>query len=247
MLLRAQALRATLLRNRRLAVAGTAAVLLLAIAGAGALMLAPSRTPSPTLRTDAVAGGSATAQITSTTSGEPTASDGPSPNASLAPGTSATPGPTGPAGSAGPTGAVPSQKPGTRPTPKASSTPVVTTKATRLSRQTPWTTIWILLSPGDVVTVEASGSYRLSSTGTGTTVAKVGCKGAAPKSGTGFPAPKLTDGALVGRMGGQMLCIGAGTKLTAGMAGYLDVTINDNTKGDDSGLITVKVTVVHQP
>jgi hypothetical protein len=97
------------------------------------------------------------------------------------------------------------------------------------------------------VTVEAGGSYRLSNPGPVKTVAGVGCKGAAPKIGTGFPAPKLTDGALVGRMGGRMLCIGAGTKLTAAMSGYLDVTMNDNTRADDTGLITVNVTVVHQP
>jgi hypothetical protein len=110
-----------------------------------------------------------------------------------------------------------------------------------------WQVLPILLRPGDTIAFEANGQYWLSKTGSPLTVASVGCKGASPKNGAGFPAPELTAYALVGRADGVYFCIGAGTKIKVAYAGYLAITINDNTRDDDTGVVTIKIAVTHGP
>jgi hypothetical protein len=105
----------------------------------------------------------------------------------------------------------------------------------------------ILLSPGDTITFEAKGQYRLSVPGPVLTVASVGCKAPKVANVPDFAAPELTAYALVGRADGDYFCIGAATKITAAYAGYLAVTINDNTRDDDTGVVTIKVVVTHKP
>jgi hypothetical protein len=112
-----------------------------------------------------------------------------------------------------------------------------------------WQVVPILLSPGDTIAFEATGQYRLSKPGSVLTVAGVGCKVPKVANGPDFAAPKLTPYALVGRADGRYFCIGAGTKITVASAGYLAVTINDNdnTRDDDTGVVTIKIVVTHRP
>lgn len=238
MRLRALALRANVMRHRRIA-AGVAAVVLVAlVAGAGALAIGSGGNPSPTQTADhgAAAASASGADQTTGTPGASAASSGPSASGSSASGSSATTSPK-----PGPT-----LKPGQTPTHNPNATPAVTTITMRILPSLTWQPVKIPLSVGDRITFSATGSYRMSDTGTVLTVAGVGCS--TPKtSNAALPAPKLTPNALVGRSSGLLFCIGASKTMTVTHGGYIEVTINDDTRNDDTGSITIDITVTHKP
>ena len=234
MRLRAPALRASVMRHRRIA-AGVAAVVLVAlVAGVGALALGSSGNPSATHTAGSgVAAGSASAagQTTSATGSD--AGSGRSASGSPGATSSAKPGPT--------------LKPGTTATPGPNATAATTTISMKILPSMTWQPVKIPLSVGDTITFAATGSYRLSDTGKVLTPAGVGCKTLKVSNKATFPAPKLTAYALVGRSSGVAFCVGAGVKLTAARAGYMEVAINDDTRADDTGSVTISVVVTHRP
>lgn len=112
----------------------------------------------------------------------------------------------------------------------------------------PWAETDVDVSIGESVSIVASGSIHISTTGPGTTPAgEAGCVASTNpvEPAEPFLAPGLTCWSLVGRIGGgPAFEVGDGTSFIATSSGELNLSVNDNYFSDNSGAWTVTITAV---
>ncbi len=143
-----------------------------------------------------------------------------------------------------------------RPAPKTPSTDAPLPRGAisiRVPANVPWTDTGINLRAGDSVTVTASGSVAVETSGRIPLKAPGGfapdCRAAASIYGGRFgifPAPQLPCWSLIGRIGGTgtIFEVGARSTFQARSDGRLFLGINDDTLANNSGFWAASVTVL---
>ncbi len=126
---------------------------------------------------------------------------------------------------------------GTTPSPAQSST----SKTLDVQANSDWQNSGVSVSKGTVVKIEyVSGNWR---PWPGANFDGNGCLSCNPQSDPNNIYVPCHHGSLIGRIGTQVFCIGNGVTITATDTGTLDLRINDKVIYDDSGAITVRITL----
>ncbi len=125
----------------------------------------------------------------------------------------------------------------TTPSPAQSST----SKTLDVQANSDWQNSGVSVSKGTVVKIEyVSGYWR---PWPGANFDGSGCLSCDPQSDPNNIYVPCHHGSLIGRIGTQVFCIGNGATITATDTGMLDLRINDKVTYDDSGAITVRITL----
>jgi hypothetical protein len=126
--------------------------------------------------------------------------------------------------------------------------PMTTVDLSGWDVQSSWVGTTIDVAPGDMLIFFAIGRYRGTMGGTNGTPASFGCVAGKYTNNVGFPAPKLTKYAVIGRFGsGVPFCIAAGRTMTVTATGNLDVTVNTDDHAGALGWVEVSTVQYRWP
>jgi hypothetical protein len=109
-----------------------------------------------------------------------------------------------------------------------------------------WRDTGIRVNKGQIVSITANGTITWAPPGITDGTNVVGPNGTRPpytRDAARFPIPEAGIGSLVMRIGRLKYAVGSGDRIEAKESGTIELMINDDVVGDNSGSFTVNITV----